>query len=305
MATKITKSELKNMIREALREELSKTKLCETKLRLKETNNVCLICGKPIDKRDGYCNTIFGPVHDDTCWDEFTDTDEWLADNYHTFAIGESDDFIIPDGADADWSSDVTESAAMAEEAWKRLRSAGKLPFSVAECSEIEQEFKARLNSADNTTIYITYDRYEHDEWFIIYHVDTDRQSAIRHCKEHDLFDFISYGPDDCHAFQLQKVELPDEVYKAFFSLSDEFDDTIDSGELYDIMVDIFDEAYDTETLIYTDGPSDNDEIVHYYGKQQQLDTQDEDTYDDLQQELFSDDVLYSKVLKAYIKDKY
>ena len=39
--------------------------------------------------------------------------------------------------------------------------------------------------------VYITYDRYEHNEWFCVYHIDTDLDRAIEHCREIDLFDFI------------------------------------------------------------------------------------------------------------------
>ena len=49
--------------------------------------------------------------------------------------------------------------------------------------------------------VYICYDRYEHDEWFNVFYVDTNRDESIRHCKEIDLPDFLSCGPDDCHSF--------------------------------------------------------------------------------------------------------
>lgn len=164
-----------------------------------------------------------------------------------------------------------------------------------------EKNMKHLKENANTVTAYITYDRYENDEWFDIYYMDTNKQKAIDHCKEYDLFDFISFGPDDCHSFQLQEVEMTREIYKKLNANKG----SISSGELYDIMVDIFDGSYNSKTLISTDGETDLINIVHYYGKQQQLDTRDEDVYDELQQELYDDDELFEKVLKSYIKDTY
>ena len=160
--------------------------------------------------------------------------------------------------------------------------------------------------------VYITYDRYERDEWYNIYNVSTNRDEAIKHCKETDLPDFISYGPDDCHSFQLQEVEMTEEQYDAFMKWYEE-DQSLEnygakSSELFKFMVDIFDEAEtvsSVNTIISTDGCTDNIDIVHYYGEVNGLDTEDDEVYYEVQEELFNDEDLYKRTLKDYIDANY
>lgn len=160
--------------------------------------------------------------------------------------------------------------------------------------------------------VYITYDRYERDEWYNIYHVSTDRDESIKHCKEKDLVDFISYGPDDCHSFQLQEVEMTKEQYDTFMKWIEEGQSLenygIDSSDFFKFMVNMFDEtgvAGNRSTIISTDGCSDNVDIVHYYGSQKGLDTKNDTIYYELEEELFNDEELYENVLKDYINKTY
>jgi hypothetical protein len=160
--------------------------------------------------------------------------------------------------------------------------------------------------------VYITYDRYERDEWYNIYHVSTDREESIRHCKEEDLVNFISYGPDDCHSFQLQEVEMTEEQYDTLMKWIEEEQSLEnygkESSDFFKFMVDLFDRtgvAGDTSRIISTDGCSDNADIVHYYGSQKGLDTKDDDVYYELEEELFDNEDLYKKVLKEYINATY
>jgi hypothetical protein len=160
--------------------------------------------------------------------------------------------------------------------------------------------------------VYITYDRYERDEWYSIYHVTTDRDEAIKHCKEEDLVKFISYGPDDCHSFQLQEVEMTEEQYNTLMKWIEE-DVSLEnygegSSDFFKFMVDLFDATGvvgNKSVIISTDGCSDNDDIVHYYGSLKGLDTKDDNIYYDLSEELFNDEVLYEKILKDYIDKNY
>jgi hypothetical protein len=159
--------------------------------------------------------------------------------------------------------------------------------------------------------IYITYDRYECNEWFNIYHVSTKRSESIKHCKEVDLVDFISYGPDDCHSFQLQVVEMTKQEYEQFMEwYGKEGDSTLEdhgdeSSDLFNKMVEIFENSSWDDYLISTDGCSDNVELIHYYGSKKGLDTEDDDIYYEVQEELFSDENLYEQELKDYIKNNY
>ena len=61
--------------------------------------------------------------------------------------------------------------------------------------------------------VYLTYDRYEHDEYYTIFSIETNKQRAIRQCRNIDMVDFISSFPDDCHSFQLQKVVITKAEY--------------------------------------------------------------------------------------------
>jgi hypothetical protein len=159
-----------------------------------------------------------------------------------------------------------------------------------------------------NMKVYITYDRYERDEWFNIYYISTRKTDSIKHCREVDLYDFISYGPDDCHSFQLQVVEMTKEEFKLFLGWYTENQSLENYGEksslLFKKMVEIFDDSNDT-CLISTDGCSDYCDLIHYYGRKKGLDTSDDDIYYDVEEELMMDEDLRNRVLRDYIKHTY
>lgn len=155
--------------------------------------------------------------------------------------------------------------------------------------------------------VYITYDRYEHDEWFNLYQITT-KMSEVRKEYKKNLIDFISYGPDDCHSYQIQIVDLTKEEYEL---LKSHIDDTVeDEDEVMELMIRIYEECVpcqypNSNCLISTDGCSDNWELVHYYGKKKGLDTEDDDVYYEVEEELFGDNDLYEQELEKYINDTY
>jgi hypothetical protein len=155
--------------------------------------------------------------------------------------------------------------------------------------------------------VYITYDRYERDEWYNIYYVSTNRDESINHCLEVDLVDFITYGPDDCHSFQLQEVEMTKEEYDTFKKWIDEEQDLEnygpDSSELFNKMYEIYDDY--ENIIISSDGCSDFYDLVHYYGNIKGVDTLDDMIFDEVNNELMSDEELFYKVLRDYIKHTY
>jgi hypothetical protein len=163
--------------------------------------------------------------------------------------------------------------------------------------------------------VYICYDRYERNEWFNIYGVGTRKNEEIQKCKTTYLPSFISYGPDDCHSFQLQVVDMTTQEYAEFKKWIEENQSLEDCGkessELFKKMVEIYDHVgwagHEREILISTDGCSDLVDLVHHYGRRLGRDTQDEDTFDELMDELtnMDDKELYDKALKQYIKDTY
>ena len=160
--------------------------------------------------------------------------------------------------------------------------------------------------------VYITYDRYEHDEWYSVYHIETNKARAIKHFKEVDLIDFLAYGPDDCHSFQLQKVVLTKKEYLELIDLVE--NDARTEEELKDFLINIYDERdYEVETLMSTDGCSDVWDIVKYYAESytfkqncENYDNCDEDELLNIAQEqLFSNDELFAQIAKEYIKYNY
>ena len=158
--------------------------------------------------------------------------------------------------------------------------------------------------------VYITYDRYECNEWLSVYHIETNRQRAIKHCKEEDLIDFISYGPDDCHSFQLQKVVMSKEQYKRFcYMVEHEGDPEANPDEeLKKMLISIFDEdaQWESEIIIQTDGCSDAFEVAKFYCEKNGIDIEDEEYIeDDVCEMLFDDDELFEQYLREYIKIYY
>ena len=150
--------------------------------------------------------------------------------------------------------------------------------------------------------VFITYDRYEHDEWHSIYHIDTDEDSARQHFVDKDLLDFISYGPDDCHSFQLQKVRMTRAGYKW---LCEENGKSSESKELEEFLTELYQGEYGDEVLMYTDGCSDNCEIIEFYCNKLGIDPDDDDAKYEAQNKLFDDDKLYEEIAREYIAANY
>ena len=159
--------------------------------------------------------------------------------------------------------------------------------------------------------VYITYDRYEHDEWYQVYYISTNKQDSYTHCKKVDLVDFISYGPDDCHSFQLQEVNMTKKQYEQLVKWNNDNESLDDSDSpYYQFMYDLYNNGTNiTNELIQTDGCSDMYELVSYYGvnfkgKDEDFSDEDDDYYD-YQEELYEDEDLFKKVLESYINSVY
>ena len=139
--------------------------------------------------------------------------------------------------------------------------------------------------------IYVTFDRYEHNEWASLYHLDTNKQRAIAHWKNEDVIHFLNYGPDDCHSLQLVKVDVPKEKY---FILKD-------FKNCKDILFDIYNGVYDVEE-IFSANDDTNFDILDYYCKKFGI---SEDEKYEVQEKLFEDDDLYFEIIKEYIAYHY
>lgn len=120
--------------------------------------------------------------------------------------------------------------------------------------------------------VYITYDRYEHDEWYSIYRIETNCRRAMKAFKTEDLMSFLDYGPDDCHSFQLQRVVMSAEQYRALLYLYEYGSEQ----DITDFMIPIFDEEeFEVDTIYSTDGCTDNCEILQMFAEEYGLDIDD------------------------------
>jgi hypothetical protein len=171
--------------------------------------------------------------------------------------------------------------------------------------------------------VYICFDRYERDEWYNVFFISTDRDESIRKCKEETLPDFLNYGPDDCHSFQLVEVEMFQKDYDRLLKWDNDPDQKLEnygdkSSDYFNWMCELFDliGCVDQQymILISTDGCSDYTEIVKYYSvfyKNKDIEDVSDyewvfsDEYDEYYEELTSDDDLCEKVIKEYVRDTY
>ncbi len=153
--------------------------------------------------------------------------------------------------------------------------------------------------------VYITYDRYEHNEWLSIYTIETNRQRAIKKFKEEDLPGFLGYGPDDCHSFQLQCVKMSKPLYEKLLKWN-ESSEKCDEKNLEELLIAIYneEEEFEVETLYSTDG-SDNWDLLRFYASINGLDYDNDDVAEEIQEKLFNNDELYNEVLKKYIALNY
>jgi hypothetical protein len=171
--------------------------------------------------------------------------------------------------------------------------------------------------------VYICFDRYERDEWYNVFFIETDRGESIRKCKEETLPDFLNYGPDDCHSFQLVEVEMTKRDYNQLMKWFNDPTQSLENyssnnSDYFNFMCELYDLTGCPENqgmiLISTDGCSDYTEIVRYYSvfyKNRDLEDVSDfewvfsDEYDEYYEELTSDDGLCEKVIKEYVQDTY
>ena len=165
--------------------------------------------------------------------------------------------------------------------------------------------------------VYIIYDRYECNEWFSVDYIGTRKSDSIKEFKEKCLPEFLEYGPDDCHSYQLQVVNLTKKQYEQLLEWDNDPNMSLESGPYYDFMCEVYEQCDWSDTgnvLLSTDGCSDFYEIVRYYSvfyKNKDVEEVSEhewlftDEYDEFYEELTSDDELCEKVIKEYVRDTY
>lgn len=162
--------------------------------------------------------------------------------------------------------------------------------------------------------VYIIYDRYENNEWFRVDYIGTRKSESIKKFKEECLPDFLEYGPDDCHSYQLQVVDLTKDQYEQLLEWDNDPNMSLEFGPYYDFMCEVYEQCDWSDpksVLLYTDGCSEYPNIVRYYGMVMkgkdsnvvnQFDWIFTDEYDDLYEELMKDDYLFKRMCKEYVK---
>jgi hypothetical protein len=93
--------------------------------------------------------------------------------------------------------------------------------------------------------VYVCFDRYECDEYYNVFFIDTDRNNSIRKCKEETLPNFLKYGPDDCHSFVLVEVEVSEKDYLQLLEWNSDSeqkleDHEITSGDYFNWMCELY-----------------------------------------------------------------
>ena len=153
--------------------------------------------------------------------------------------------------------------------------------------------------------VYIIYDRYGRDEFFQIYNI-CKSIDEVRQVYKQSLVDFCKAGPDDCHSFQCQEVEITNKEFEILVG----YMRGNESDEGYNLMVKIHEDCLwcqypDSNCLFCTDGYSEVEEVFSKYMEDQYPDIdEDSDEWYDIQDEFYSNDDLYETELMKHI-DKY
>ena len=110
---------------------------------------------------------------------------------------------------------------------------------------------------------YLIVDRYEHHEFYDIYGkgIYNSFEEAKADWKK-ELYDFLAYGPDDCHSFMLVQLELTDEEYTKLEQLVTDYKDGTVDREAEDFTKNMEALVYRPESKqIYSEDDSANVEI--------------------------------------------
>jgi hypothetical protein len=158
--------------------------------------------------------------------------------------------------------------------------------------------------------VYITYDRYEHDEWFNVETIETSLTRSLKKFRTEDLPSFLKYGPDDCHSFVLQRVNMTKKEYEQLLEWDKDPNQYLDRPcDYYNFMCELYDRtgcvSNQSDVIQYTDGCSDVWELPHFYGLMSHQDTTDEDVYNSIMERLFDDDNFCDMVVREYIRCRY
>jgi hypothetical protein len=143
--------------------------------------------------------------------------------------------------------------------------------------------------------VFINFTSYDGNEWVVIHHVGTDMTESVQEFKK-NLKDYLSIGPDDCHSFNLIKVNLKNKDYDRLMTIT--LQNELDEDDL-EFFTEL-EETYDFEYICYDDH-SGNYEIVKLYCEDNSLDSEDDDVFEDVFELLMNDEKLYETYIDKYL----
>jgi hypothetical protein len=143
--------------------------------------------------------------------------------------------------------------------------------------------------------VFINFTSYDGNEWVVIHHVGTDMTESVQEFKK-NLKDYLSIGPDDCHSFNLIKVNLKNKDYDRLMTITLQNDLDEDDLEFFTEL----EETYNFDYICYDDH-SGNYEIVKLYCEDNNLDSEDDDVFEDVFELLMNDEYLYETYINKYL----
>jgi hypothetical protein len=143
--------------------------------------------------------------------------------------------------------------------------------------------------------VFINFTSYDGNEWVVIHHVGTDMTDSVQEFKK-NLKDYLSIGPDDCHSFNLIKVNLKNKDYDRLMTITLQNDLDEDDLEFFTEL----ENTYDFDYICYDDH-SGNYEIVKLYCEDNNLDSEDDDVFEDVFELLMNDEKLYETYIDKYL----
>ncbi len=143
--------------------------------------------------------------------------------------------------------------------------------------------------------VFINFTSYDGNEWVVIHHVGTDMTESVQEFKK-NLKEYLSIGPDDCHSFNLIKVNLKNKDYDRLMTITLQTDLDEDDLEFFTEL----EETYNFDYICYDDH-SGNYEIVKLYCEDNSLDSEDDDVFEDVFELLMNDEKLYETYIDKYL----
>jgi hypothetical protein len=143
--------------------------------------------------------------------------------------------------------------------------------------------------------VFINFTSYDGNEWVVIHHVGTDMTESVQEFKK-NLKDYLSIGPDDCHSFNLIKVNLKNKDYDRLMTIT--LQNELDEDDL-EFFTEL-EETYNFDYICYDDH-SGNYEIVKLYCEDNSLDSEDDDVFEDVFELLMNDEKLYETYIDKYL----